>query len=194
MKITDQIAAPDRDTILIDSSGRPTELFSDWMEHITNKVNISFVGTSSPEGVITADIGSYYQNLSGSTGTSFYIKESGTGNTGWVAQSGVDTNYIIAYLYVTVAAGTPTIANSFNIASITDLGVCRLRVTMDNAAASTNYVISGSLKNSVGGGFIGLDLSEDDTARTTTVFEMYSTYATGTLTDSPGWSIMVVGG
>jgi hypothetical protein len=44
-----------------------------------------FQGSGTPEGSVTAPIGSYYSNTSGSLNTSLYIKESGTGNTGWVA-------------------------------------------------------------------------------------------------------------
>lgn len=43
-------------------------------------------GTSSPEGVYTAPVGSMYTNTSGGAGTTLYVKESGTGNTGWVAK------------------------------------------------------------------------------------------------------------
>lgn len=44
-------------------------------------------GTGSPEGVVAAAIGSIYTNISGGTGTTLYVKESGnTGNTGWVAK------------------------------------------------------------------------------------------------------------
>lgn len=43
-------------------------------------------GTGSPEGVVTAGIGSTYRRLDGSTNTTLYTKESGTGNTGWVAK------------------------------------------------------------------------------------------------------------
>lgn len=43
-------------------------------------------GTGSPDGVVTAPIGTVYINLSGGTGTTIYIKESGTGNTGWAAK------------------------------------------------------------------------------------------------------------
>lgn len=45
-----------------------------------------YVGTGSPEGVVTASPGSLYSNKSGGAGTSFYVKESGSGNTGWVAK------------------------------------------------------------------------------------------------------------
>jgi hypothetical protein len=43
-------------------------------------------GAGSPEGVVAARIGSIYQRTNGGAGTSFYVKESGTGNTGWVAK------------------------------------------------------------------------------------------------------------
>jgi hypothetical protein len=43
-------------------------------------------GQGSPEGVIIATVGSMYLRTDGGTGTTLYIKESGTGNTGWVAK------------------------------------------------------------------------------------------------------------
>lgn len=43
-------------------------------------------GSGSPEGSVTAPVGSFYSRTDGSTGTSFYVKESGSGNTGWVAK------------------------------------------------------------------------------------------------------------
>lgn len=43
-------------------------------------------GTGSPETVVTAPVGSLYSRTDGGAGTSLYVKESGTGNTGWVAK------------------------------------------------------------------------------------------------------------
>lgn len=43
-------------------------------------------GFGSPESAVTAPIGSIYSRRDGGAGTSFYVKESGTGNTGWVAK------------------------------------------------------------------------------------------------------------
>jgi hypothetical protein len=43
-------------------------------------------GTGSPEGVVSAPVGSTYQRSDGGSGTSFYVKESGVGNTGWSAK------------------------------------------------------------------------------------------------------------
>lgn len=42
-------------------------------------------GTGSPEGVLRAAIGSHWRRKDGGAGTSFYVKESGAGNTGWRA-------------------------------------------------------------------------------------------------------------
>lgn len=50
----------------------------------TNNIIIAD-GSGSPEGVVTGGIGSLYLRSNGSTGTTLYVKESGTGNTGWVA-------------------------------------------------------------------------------------------------------------
>jgi hypothetical protein len=43
-------------------------------------------GSGSPEGLVTAPIGAVFHRTDGGAGTSFYVKESGTGNTGWVAK------------------------------------------------------------------------------------------------------------
>ena len=43
-------------------------------------------GTGTPEAVVTAPIGSLYSRLDGGASTTLYVKESGTGNTGWVAK------------------------------------------------------------------------------------------------------------
>jgi hypothetical protein len=43
-------------------------------------------GSGTPEGAVTANVGSVWLRTDGGTGTTLYIKESGTGNTGWVAK------------------------------------------------------------------------------------------------------------
>lgn len=43
-------------------------------------------GVGSPEGVVTAPIGSLYTNQSGGASTTLYVKTSGSGNTGWTAK------------------------------------------------------------------------------------------------------------
>jgi hypothetical protein len=43
-------------------------------------------GAGSPAGVVSGNPGDLYTNTSGGAGTTLYVKESGTGNTGWVAK------------------------------------------------------------------------------------------------------------
>lgn len=43
-------------------------------------------GNGTPEGVQTASVGSMYMRQDGGASTTLYIKESGAGNTGWVAK------------------------------------------------------------------------------------------------------------
>jgi len=43
-------------------------------------------GAGSPEGVVTANVGTIYLRSDGGTSTTLYVKTSGTGNTGWTAK------------------------------------------------------------------------------------------------------------
>lgn len=47
---------------------------------------LDLVGSGSPETVMTAPVGSRFMRLDGGANTTFYVKESGSGNTGWVAK------------------------------------------------------------------------------------------------------------
>lgn len=47
---------------------------------------IDTAGVGSPEGVLVASVGSLYRRTDGGANTTIYIKESGIGNTGWVAK------------------------------------------------------------------------------------------------------------
>lgn len=55
--------------------------------HIGGKQAGIYFHTATPEGAITATVGSVCMNIGGSAGTQMYVKESGTGNTGWVAHA-----------------------------------------------------------------------------------------------------------
>ena len=45
-----------------------------------------FTGSGSPESAVTANPGSIYLDTGGGASTTLYVKESGGGNTGWVAK------------------------------------------------------------------------------------------------------------
>ena len=43
-------------------------------------------GAGSPESAVTATVGSLYLRTDGGAATTLYVKESGSGNTGWIAK------------------------------------------------------------------------------------------------------------
>ena len=43
-------------------------------------------GSGSPQSVVAAPVGTLFLRTDGGTGSTLYVKESGTGNTGWVAK------------------------------------------------------------------------------------------------------------
>lgn len=53
---------------------------------IDGKLQYFLVGTGSPEASVTAPVPAIYLRLDGGAGTTLYVKESGVGNTGWVAK------------------------------------------------------------------------------------------------------------
>ena len=62
-----------------------------WRQVYAQQVNLTggitwSVGVGSPEAFITAPVGSLYSRSDGGAGTTLYVKQSGTGNTGWVAK------------------------------------------------------------------------------------------------------------
>lgn len=73
-------AALGSDNVFVGNTGNGAFML-DWMNNV-------FVLTydGSPEGAITAGVGSTYHRRNGGAATTFYVKESGTGNTGWVAK------------------------------------------------------------------------------------------------------------
>lgn len=62
--------------------------FGNAPDHETGIFNPSmiFSGNGSPEGSVSASIGSIYLRLDGGVGTTLYVKESGIGTTGWSAK------------------------------------------------------------------------------------------------------------
>lgn len=84
-------------------------------------------GSGSPNGVMIGRVGAIYARTDGGAGSSFYLKESGTGNTGWVA------------LGPTLTASLTTTASSSDVVSLTGVSVSsRCSVTATNASAATN--------------------------------------------------------
>jgi hypothetical protein len=55
------------------------------VHNVTDNVSWSS-GEGTPEGALEAPIGSLYTRTDGGASTTLYVKESGTGNTGWIAK------------------------------------------------------------------------------------------------------------
>ena len=58
--------------------------------HTLNEVDVDGIaitnGTGSPESAVTGTVGDLFIRTDGGTSTVLYVKESGTGNTGWAAK------------------------------------------------------------------------------------------------------------
>lgn len=66
-----------------DSQGNTlADLFSGAGAYIFGKA-VRLIGAGTPEAAVAAPVGSEYLRNNGGTSTTLYIKESGTGNTGW---------------------------------------------------------------------------------------------------------------
>jgi hypothetical protein len=78
------IAGTDNTQRLGSTANRWSTLFANSLQ-IGSGPTIS-TGSGSPEGVVTAAVGSLYTNGGGSTSTTLYVKTSGSGNTGWTAK------------------------------------------------------------------------------------------------------------
>lgn len=74
---------------IITPDGTATLAFQTWMAAITDAVNSipPLTGSGSPEGAATATPGTWYVDTSAPSGQGIYYKESGDGDTGWVARS-----------------------------------------------------------------------------------------------------------
>ena len=57
--------------------------FSNLVVAVNGLLSSTREGLGSPEGVITAPVGTLYRRLDGGAGTILYAKHTGIGNTGW---------------------------------------------------------------------------------------------------------------
>ncbi len=81
------IPNPDSLMPITDSDGVMTDVFQIWVTRVTNLDLI--IGTGSPEGVITAEVGREYLDDAGLAGAVKFIKQkadiAGDRSKGWVA-------------------------------------------------------------------------------------------------------------
>jgi len=104
-------------------------------------------GSGSPESVVTAPVGSFYSRTDGGAGTALYFKESGAGNTGWVAAAiGSTPN-----LWAVISAGATTAGHTdieadgydFRINNAAELGLSGDSITFSANSGSNHVHIKG---------------------------------------------------
>ena len=124
-------------------------------------------GSGSPEGVVPANIGSFYSREDGSTDTALYRKETGTGNTGWAAVSnggGVAVSYGVAASDETTALTTGTGKVTFRMPHAMTLTAVRASLTTAQTSGSTFTVDI----NENGTTILSTKLTVDNTEKTST--------------------------
>lgn len=81
-----QLYADDLSTLIAAFGGTSAKLRANNLRLRNDDAFGIFSGSGSPEGVVTAKPGSLYLNTRGGAKTAAYLKETGTGNVGWVAK------------------------------------------------------------------------------------------------------------
>lgn len=131
-------------------------------------------GTGSPEGVVTAPVGSVYVRTDGAAGTVLYVKESGAGNTGWVAATTVNnTGYqtppgpvILNATNVTALASQQCGARYLGMVPF-DVSSVEVNVQVTTAAATITWAeVALASANSAAGGNLTLLGSATNVAAT----------------------------
>jgi hypothetical protein len=97
-----------------------------------------------------------------------------------------------AWCRVTVAAGTPTLQASFNVASITDRGVGQFTVNFTTAFSTANYlgIVNASQDQGVSLRWSGLD---NNVAATTTAYPIAIINSAGSFADPQEWGAVFYG-
>ena len=72
-----------------------------------------YAGSGSPNGAVTANVGSVFLRVDGGAGTSLYVKESGTGNTGWTAvSSGSSSSAVLGASALVDSGAVPMVSST----------------------------------------------------------------------------------
>jgi hypothetical protein len=106
-----------------------------------------WAGTGTPEGVVTAPVGSMFRRRDGATGTTLYTKESGAGNTGWVAPVSAAGGTMTGTLTGTKVALTTTTDTNSITASNTNAG--------GNSNVGINFLAANAASSAFGSSVTG---------------------------------------
>lgn len=131
--------------------------------------NDVFTGTGSPESAVTAGKGALFARTDGGSNTTLYVKESGTGSTGWVAQSTVN--------------GAPPLVDSYGLTTYRE-NINRHNTVTNVAALTTQVMHSTAIYLHAGDVVTNLSYLSATTAADTPLnwwFALYSNASTPAL-------------
>lgn len=126
-------------------------------------------GTGSPEGATIAPIGSMYLRVDGGPNQAIYIKESGSGNTGWTAVGGAGTSVSLRHNGVDNSVQNVQDLTNGNGISVVDLGAGIIQINgvslLVNGVASSSQTIldvrngTGIVVTDIGSGRVQISTS-----------------------------------
>ena len=115
-------------------------------------------GTGSPEGVVTAAVGSVYRRTNGASGTTLYIKESGSGNTGWVAVTSGSPSLTATYVGYgngsNVLTGTSDFAYNTTTKTLTITSAASGVIDLATTSTNSAFKLNGATHPGTAGGLI----------------------------------------
>jgi hypothetical protein len=131
---------------------------ADWLELVT-KGSIGsgdLTGTGSPEGVVTAPVGTYYTDTAITNGALRWAKKTGTGNTGWACVEG-DTGWRKVVGWTSAGVITGTMPTNLNPVTGVAGGVFMRRVDSTVqfsvvAGVTTSTSVAGAIPDGFSGG------------------------------------------
>lgn len=116
-------------------------------------------GTGSPEGVVTAAVGSIYRRTNGASGTTLYVKESGSGNTGWTPiTSGAAAPLTATYIGYgdgsNILTGTNTLTWNNTTRTLTATSASSGIINLSTASTNSAFQLNGATHPGTAGGVI----------------------------------------
>lgn len=116
-------------------------------------------GSGTPEGSVTGAVGSIYRRTNGASGTTLYVKESGSGNTGWTPiTSGAAAPLTATYIGYgdgsNILTGTSSLTWNNTTRTLTATSAAAGIINLSTASTNSAFQLNGATHPGTAGGFI----------------------------------------